>query len=171
MELLNSVPEIVNPLSVSVQSSGKKRLILDVRHINLYVFKQKFKCEDLKVALKVISQGFSLLKFDLKSAYHHVEIFPAHRKFLTFVYDFGNGKIQYFQFTVLAFGLSSAPYLFTKLFKPLVKEWKCNGMPIVVFLDGGLGRGASNITAKINSFKVHCDLLRFGFLINEDKSQ
>ena len=81
MELLNSVPEIDNPLSVSVQSSGKKRLILDLRHINLRVFKQKLKCEDLKVALKVISQGFSLLKFDLKSAYHHVEIFAAHRNF------------------------------------------------------------------------------------------
>ena len=48
VEPLKFVPEIVNPLSVSVQSSGKKRLILDLRRINMYVFKQKFKCEDLK---------------------------------------------------------------------------------------------------------------------------
>jgi len=82
------------------------------------MFSNKFKCEDLKVALKVISQGFSLFKFDLKSAYHHIEIFPAHRKFFTSAWDFGYNNIQYFQFTVLAFGLSSAPYLFTKLFKP-----------------------------------------------------
>jgi len=87
---------------------------------------------------------------------------------------FWGRKIQYFQFTVLAFGLSSARYLFTELYKPLVKEWRCNGIPIVVFLDDGLGGGANNITAKIHSlklYKVHCDLLRFGFLINEDKSQ
>jgi len=51
VEPLNSVPEIVEPFSASVQSSGKKRLILDLRHINMYVLKQKFKCEDLKVAL------------------------------------------------------------------------------------------------------------------------
>ena len=38
VEPLKFVPEIVNPLSVSVQSSGKKRLILDLRHINMYVF-------------------------------------------------------------------------------------------------------------------------------------
>ena len=40
-------PDIINPLSVSVQSSGKKRLILDLRHVNLHVYKQKFKCEGL----------------------------------------------------------------------------------------------------------------------------
>ena len=47
IEELTTSPEIINPLTVSVQSSGKKRLILDLRHINLHVFKQKFKCEGL----------------------------------------------------------------------------------------------------------------------------
>ena len=77
IEELEEAPDIVNPLSVSTQSSGKKRLILDLRHVNLYVYKQKFKCEDLKVALSIISRGYSLFKFDLKSGYHHVEIFPS----------------------------------------------------------------------------------------------
>lgn len=44
IEELFSPPDIINPLSVSVQSSGKKRLILDLRHVNLHVYKQKFKC-------------------------------------------------------------------------------------------------------------------------------
>ena len=35
IEELTTPPEIVNPLTVSVQSSGKKSLILDLRHINL----------------------------------------------------------------------------------------------------------------------------------------
>ena len=43
VEELSSRPAILNPLTVSVQTSGKKRLILDLRHINLHVFKQKFK--------------------------------------------------------------------------------------------------------------------------------
>ena len=42
LEGLDHPPAIVNPLSVSIQSSGKKRLILDLRHVNLYIFKQKF---------------------------------------------------------------------------------------------------------------------------------
>lgn len=40
------VPHVVNPLSVSIQSSGKKRLILDLRHVNKCVWKQKIKFED-----------------------------------------------------------------------------------------------------------------------------
>ena len=156
---------------MSIQSSGKKRLILDFRHVNLYVYKQKFKCEDLRVALSIISRGFSLFKFDLKSGYHHVEIFRDHRKFLAFAWDFGDGKTRFFQFTVLPFGLSSAPYLFTKLLKPVIKMWRCHGIPIVVFLDDGLGGGATELIAKINSLKVNSDLIRFGFLVNSEKSQ
>jgi len=47
VEEIISPPDIVNPLTVSVQANGKKRLILDLRHINLHVYIQKFKCENL----------------------------------------------------------------------------------------------------------------------------
>ena len=90
VEVLDYPPAIVNPFSVSIQSSGKKRLILDLRHVNLYIFKQTFKCEDLKVALKVLSKGCCLFKSDLKSGYHRVEIFPDHRRVLAFAWDFGD---------------------------------------------------------------------------------
>ena len=43
-EVLDHPPAIVNPFSVSIQSSSKNRLILDLRHVNLHIFKQKFKC-------------------------------------------------------------------------------------------------------------------------------
>ena len=95
LEVLDHLPTIVNPLSVSIQSSGKKRLILDLRHVNLYIFKHKFKCEDLSITLKVMSKGYYLCKFDLKSGYHHVEIFPDHIKFLAFAWDFGDGVPKY----------------------------------------------------------------------------
>ena len=135
------------------------------------IFSNKnFKCEDLKVALKVLSKGFYLFKFDLKSGYHHVEIFPDHRRFLAFAWDFGDGVLKYFQFAVLPFGLSSAPYLFTKLLRPVITSWRCKGIPMVIFLDDGLGGGASKMKAKINSLTVHADLLKFGFVINEGKS-
>ena len=51
LEVLDHPPAIVNPLSVSIQPSGKERLILDLTHVNLYIFKQNFKCADLSVAL------------------------------------------------------------------------------------------------------------------------
>ena len=170
VEILDHKPDIVNPLSVSIQPSGKKRLILDLRHVNLYVFKRKFRCEDVSVALQIFPKGFVLFKFDLKSGYHHVEIFPDHRKYLAFSWDFGDGVVKYSQFTVLPFGLSSAPYLFTKLLKPILTSWRCKGIPMAIFLDDGLGGGSNSIKAKINSLTVRADLTRYGFVINEEKS-
>ena len=62
-----------------------------------------------------------MFTFDLKSGYHHVDIFKDHQKFLSFAWTFRNGTTKFFQFTVLPFGLSSALYIFTKLLKPFVK--------------------------------------------------
>ena len=164
-------PFIINPLTVTVQSSGKKRLILDLRHVNKFIYKQKFKCEDVKTAMQLLDKDFFMFKFDLKSAYHHIEIFEEHRRYLAFAWNFGQSKARYFRFCVLAFGLSTAPFVFTKLLKALIRYWRSQGIPIVVFLDDSLGGGATQRQAKIHSLTVHSDLLKCGFLINEDKSQ
>ena len=51
-----------------------------------------------------------MIWFDLKSGYHHVGIYPDHQAFLGFVWKFpGVLSFRYFVFTVLTFGLSSAP--------------------------------------------------------------
>ena len=53
------IPHVVNPLSVSVQSSGKKRLILDLRHVNKCVWKQNIKFEDWRLLTSYVSKdGF-----------------------------------------------------------------------------------------------------------------
>ena len=41
---------------------------------------------------------------------------------------------------------------------------------MVIFLDDGIGGGANKIQAKINSLTVNAYLLKFGFVVNEDKS-
>ena len=60
------LPHNVNPLSVSIQSSGKKRLILDLRFVNKQVWKEKVKFEDLKVALNYFDKGHFMFSFDIK---------------------------------------------------------------------------------------------------------
>ena len=87
------LPHNVNPLSVSIQSSGKKRLILDLRFVNKHVWKQKVKFEDLKVALNYFDKGHFMFSFDIKSGYHHVLIFPPHQTFLGFSW-FYQGKVR-----------------------------------------------------------------------------
>ena len=98
-----------------------------------------------------------MFSFDLKSGYHHVDIYPGHRKFLSFSWRFSDGAVRYFQFSVLPFGLSSAPYVFTKLLKPLVKKWRGEGKTIILYLDDGLGAAKSYNLAKIASLQIHAD--------------
>ena len=165
----DSLPHNVNPLSVSVQSSGKKRLILDLRFVNNHLWKQSVKFEDLKVALNYLDRGHFLFSFDIKSGYHHIEIFPPHQSFLGFSWCY-KGRVRYFCFKVLPFGLSTAPYIFTKVFRPLVSYWRQQGIHIVVFLDDGLGEAPSYQVALSHGTIVKSDLVSSGFVPNYDKS-
>ena len=70
---------------------------------------------------------------DLESGYHHIDIYNEHQTFLGFVWPFC-GKLRFFSFKVLPFGLSSACFCFTKLLRPLVKRWRSMSYCCSVFL-------------------------------------
>jgi hypothetical protein len=123
----------------------------------------------MRTALFFLRKGGFMFKFDLKSGYHHVDIHPSHRKFLGFSW-FLNGKVSYFRFACLPFGLSSAPYIFTKVVRPLVKKWRSEGKAIVVFLDDGLGFAGSLQEAIKVSGNIKADLFKSGFVPNFLKS-
>lgn len=132
IEVTQSKPFVVNPLTVSVQSSGKKRLILDLRQVNEYIEKVHVKFEDMRTALMFLQKGGYVFKFDLKSGYHHVDICQEHVKYLGFSWV-NKGIQSFYRFKQLPFGLSSAPHIFTKLIRPLVKKWRGEGKSIVVY--------------------------------------
>ena len=81
-----------------------------------------------------------------------------------------SGVARNFQFTVLAFGLSSAPFIFTKLLKPLETLWRSHGIPVAIFIDDGVGAGQSVEAANHNISVVRSDLAPAGFQINHEKS-
>ena len=64
-----------------------------------------------------------VFKFDLKSGYHHVNVFEEHQTYI----------VKLFVFTVLPFGLSTAPFVFTKVVRPLVKYWRFSSIKIACF--------------------------------------
>ena len=91
-------PFCANPLTVA---EGKKlRLVIDLRHVNNYLFKPKFKYEDLRSLSQVLDEGHWFFTWDLKSGYHHVDICLDHQKYLGFAWPF-SGVVRYFSFTVL----------------------------------------------------------------------
>ena len=124
-------PWVVSPLSVAEnKGSGKKRLILDLSDLNHYVEKRKVKFEDWNTA------NCFMFKLDLKSGYHHIDMCKKQLTYFSFSW-----KGRFYCFNGLPFGLTSAPYIFTKCLRPIVKYWRTNGIDIVLYLDDGLGFG------------------------------
>ena len=56
-------PWFVNPLSVSVQANGKKRLILDLRYVNKFLHKMHVKYEDWKTAISYFAAAGRIYVF------------------------------------------------------------------------------------------------------------
>ena len=162
-------PFVVNPLTVSVQNSCKKRLILDVRHVNKHLWKTSFKFEDIRTAMLYIKEHYFCFKFDLHSAYHHVDIFENHTTFLGFAWSF-KGKVRFYKFSVLPFGLSSACNILTKITRPLVKKWRGEGKQVLMYLDDGLGCHSDKDACLSIAMEIKQDLIDSGFVPKVEKS-
>jgi len=98
-----SSPVLSNPLQVAVQSSGKLRFISDLSHLNKFIIKKSVNYADLRTVLQMFHPGMSVFSFDLKSAYHHIDICEEHRKFLSFKWPSSEGIMKFYEFKVLQF--------------------------------------------------------------------
>ena len=95
---------IISPLSVP-ENKDKKRLLL--RYVNKHLMKDRIKYDDWKCFENYLSEDSRwIYNFDIKSGYHHVDIFETHQTFLGFSWNF-NGYTRYFVFSVLPFVLGS----------------------------------------------------------------
>ena len=124
----------------------------------------------LEQPLTCFIKAIGFFKFDYSSGYHHLEIFPGHTPFLGFSWRV-DGHSKFYKFTVLPFGLSTGPYLFTKVQRTLTKHWKSQGIRIFTYLDDGAGADSSFQEAQEVSDLVRRDVKLSGFVANEIKSQ
>ena len=120
---------VCNPLGVVFNNAQKPRLILDLRYVNKHLRSCKFQYEDIRTAANLFIKGDWFFKFDYASGYHHIEIFPEHTQFLGCSWEV-NGAQKFFKFTVLPFGLSTGPYVFSKVQRALVKHWRGKGFRV-----------------------------------------
>ena len=98
-----SAPFCVNPLSVV--EGKKKRLVLDLCHVDKFLFIPKFRYEDLSSLSQVFAKDDWFFNWDLKSGYHHVNIYKQHQQYLRFSWVIDG--VQRFLF--LEFCLSGLP--------------------------------------------------------------
>ena len=110
-----------------------------------------------------------LFKFDLKSGYHHLDIFKPHQKYLGFAWE-TDGQQHFYVFTVLHFGLSTACYVFTKLMRPLIRYWRGRGLSDCTYVNDGIVEVKGKERAIQESRRIQSELLEVGLIVNNAKS-
>ena len=159
---------IVNPLSVAVQRN-KNRLILDCSYLNGFVEAPRFKYEDATDALSYFKKNVFMFTWDLKDGYHQIRVHEDFKKYLGLKFDY-KGITYYGYYTVFPFGLCDIPYLFTKIFRVLIRHWRSQAMHVIKFLDDGICFSACEQKAKLASKTVRSDLLQAGAYWSVKKS-
>ncbi|XP_065406172.1 uncharacterized protein LOC122174245 [Chrysemys picta bellii] len=147
------------------KSKGGLRPILDLRGLNKFVVKFKFRMVSLGAIIPSLDPGDWFAALDMKDAYFHIAIYPPHRRFLRFVVS----KVHY-QFAVLPFGLSSAPRVFTKCMAVVAAYLRRQGIQVFPYLDDWLVHGRTKEQVRAHIHIIVHTFNELGILLNKDKS-
>lgn len=114
------------------------RFIFNAKKINEYITPVHFKMQDICTAIKLVSCDAFMGSLDLRDTYHLIPINREYTKYSRFSW-----KNQLIEYTCLFFGLCTAPWLFTKITKPIINFLKSQGFVSVAYLDDWLLLGLS----------------------------
>ncbi|KAL7299668.1 hypothetical protein TKK_0007426 [Trichogramma kaykai] len=121
--------------------------------------------EDLRTAIQLIFPNYYLASIDLKDAFHSIPLHNESRKYVRFCYL---GKL--YQFVALPFGITSAPYIFTKIMKCVIRTLRGKGFTSVIYLDDYLAIEESFEKCQENINETIKLLESLSFIINYEKS-
>ena len=120
----------VSQLFAVPKKDGGIRPVVNLKMLNSYVQQVSFKMEGIHLLKDLLCPGDWMTKVDLKDAYFAIPLKRQDRKFLRF-----HWQEKLYQFNCLPFGLSSAPWIFTKATKPVVTILRSLGMRIIIYID------------------------------------
>ena len=145
--------------------SNKKRLILDGSPLKPYELERTFKMEHIWLQGRDIFNGCTHGGvIDLTNAFYHIDMAEDSKKYIGFEWM---GK--FYQYNSMPQGIHSAPFIFTKITKPVVQSWRERGIRVLRFLDD-FPSGAQNSSiyhAHISFMLEH--LTSLGFLTAKNK--
>eukprot|EP01087_Luapelamoeba_hula_P001918 TRINITY_DN1170_c0_g1_i5.p2 TRINITY_DN1170_c0_g1~~TRINITY_DN1170_c0_g1_i5.p2 ORF type:complete len:582 (-),score=-25.12 TRINITY_DN1170_c0_g1_i5:1468-3213(-) len=115
-----------------VPKKGPKRwrLVFDLRRLNETLPFLSCKMETVSTVARLTKKGWWAISFDLSQGYFHLDISLGSRRWMGF--KLGN---QFYRYRVLPFGLTWAPYVFTKVVKAMLKEWRKGGVHCMAYID------------------------------------
>lgn len=160
-----TVGEYLSKIFTVKKPNGKYRFILNLKEFNKFVLTTHFKLEDLRTAIKLVEKDSFMISIDLKDAYFSIPIAKTHKKYLRFLF-----QQEMYEFNFLPFGLCTAPYIFTKIMRPVVAHFRSKGFQLVNYLDDFLIID-SDFHNLIQQATYAVELLQnLGFVVNFEKS-
>ena len=161
-------PGFYSNLFLVPKKDGGQLPVINLKALNRFVQKEHFKMEGIHTVKDLLRQGDWLAKVDLKDAFFSVPIGHQHRKFLRFIFKGKKGKT--YQFNCLPFGLSSAPWVFTKTLKPVLAVLRERGVRLIAYIDDIqiLAESRDLIQDQVTGMLYLLECL--GFIVNRKKS-
>ena len=152
----------LSPIFVRTKKSGALRLILNLKEFNEHIPFKHFKMEMFENVIKLITPGMWMCSLDIKDAYYSIPIHPDHQKYFSFEW---HGQL--YSYTVMPNGWGNAPYVFTKLMKPVFQHLREQGYLNSYFIDDSLLMDESYRACEQNCNATEELLIRLGFVLNE----
>lgn len=122
----------VSPLVVGRKRDGRIRLCVDMRRVNEAVITDGYPLPRIEEVLDRLRGSQVFTRFDLKDAYHQVELHPESRDLTTFVTHQG-----LYRFTRVNFGLASAGPCFQRIMASMLGDIR----GVEVYLDDVICHG------------------------------
>lgn len=156
-----------SPLQLEPKKGPKKfRLVVDMRRLNTFLVRKRFKYEGLRTILRLVGKGFWMWSLDLAQGYHHLSMRVDAQKYLGIQW-----KGVTYVYTVLPFGLATSPWAFTKLIKVPVTFFRRNGVRMSAYLDDLFFTAPTRELALEQREFVLCTMRKLGLVIEESKSK
>ena len=152
---------------VPKKGSTKMRMIHNMAYFNEHYLLDPphFRMVTLDLLRAKISPNESMVSLDIQDAYLHVPIHPQHWRYLRFVFD----GVHY-EWTVLPFGISWAPWLFTRLTKPIVRFLHLRGINFEPYIDDCLLHHLATALLRRQLQFARSLMSQLGWLLNLEKS-
>ena len=145
--------------------NGRVRLIIDLTEVNLDMEDWHFKMDDLNTAIDLIRPNWFMASLDMSDAYFTLPLDDSAKQFVNFLW---NGKI--YQYNALPFGVCSAPYIFTKVLKPIFSKFRLNGGIGFAYIDDCIVIAKTTQECNRQMAFLANELTEAGFCINYEKS-
>ena len=159
-------PGFYSHLFVVPKPGGRWRPVIDLSRLNRMLVIPRFKMETARALRRSVNQGDYAVSIDLTDAYLHVPMHRSTRRYLRFAID---GQV--FTFRALPFGISIAPWVFTRLMDVAVGHLRqVTVSDVSNYLDDCLQKNKDPLQLAAD-LTVFLDMLEsLGWLVNRLKS-